>query len=313
MKDKISFPKCIYQVWFQGQNDPSFQSRPELRQNQQGWKYWNHSTWSYRLLDQHDLQKACRFHSSMAETCFQRFVEIHIMLAIDFGRYCYLYQHGGIYVDFDMWCLRSLDHSAPMIQFLEKRKQYLHVLGVSEMAVQPLCMGGKRLLNSGMMISTSKHPFLYHLIRVISERGLNRNNNNPFFSSSNSFSMMERYIYDTTGPMRLTTEVNFFLHKKEWGSSCSILQFPHTFFEPCFSDLQSLCKITKDTVAIHQHELSWVKKGWKTRLLHRYNSLYVIGSYLDVNALLYFFLCVVIVWYLYLFLRKNKRRTNCTT
>lgn len=262
-----AFPKVIYQVWFQGQDDLSFRSRPHLLANMNGWKCIQSPEWSHRLLDQRDLEEACRSVSARAVRVFHKFASWDRILAIDFGRYCYLYTHGGIYVDMDMWCLRPLELSESVRAFLSR---VTHPMPMPLLAISKMLVGHPYEFNTGMMMSTVLHPFLKQFIDTIMSIC-------ETTAERPSANLMPYYIQRTTGPWRLTQEVYRFCatdpHRHDM-----IFPLPYPVFEPCafVGTGEKVCRISADTVAMHEYQLSWIPNSYTRTFTGWYNSWYTL-------------------------------------
>lgn len=238
----MTFPRLLYQVWFQGADDPSF---PRVRENTEAWKRMN-PTWRHHVVDQHRLRQACRFISFETEACFLRLAQIHIMLAIDFGRYCLLYQTGGMYVDTDMWCIRPVDACTELRQQITQNKPFVAVCESN-----PLL--SSHLVNSGMMVSTPGHPFLRHFILDIQKKVTDH-------PVDKGIRFKEWFIIHCGGPVNLSKQLRIF-QKNNQCANTVILYLPFDVFE-AFLD-RDLFRVTDRTIALHVREGSWVSDGIK--------------------------------------------------
>lgn len=243
-------PRLLYQVWFQGVNDPSFTSA--IRENTDAWKRMN-PTWRHQVVDQHRLRQACRSISPETEACFLKLANVHMVLAIDFGRYCLLYETGGMYVDTDMWCIRPLDSCAMLTEGMNQRSDWL---AVSLLSIQ---LFGMRFVNNGMMMSTAKHPFLLALISDIQTRVYDLSTRGTPLSK-------EWLVGHCTGPVNVRKQLRLF-EKNPANEAHAIVYLPHDLFEPRVTE--DLFYVTDRTVALHFHEGTWIPKHSLLRsLLH---------------------------------------------
>ena len=171
-----SIPKIIHQIW-SDINEPL----PEhYMQFAETWKKC-HPLWKYEFWD-HDRMNAFieRHYRAFKDTYLSFQYNIQRWDAI---RYLILDKIGGMYVDFDIECLRPLDN---LIQgktccfSLEPESHCLH-------------FGMQNLLNNGLMACIPKHPFMKKIIEVVFS----------YVPKKNKFSEIERRmeILTTTGPL----------------------------------------------------------------------------------------------------------------
>lgn len=103
--------KCIHQMWLDKHN-PDFRGypaqRPTYTRYAASWRQHN-PDWTYRLWNNQDLEELLRQPGMEAWADFYHHrIQRHIEKC-DFARYVVLYVHGGVYVDLDFECVRSLD------------------------------------------------------------------------------------------------------------------------------------------------------------------------------------------------------------
>lgn len=254
----MTFPRLLYQVWFQGADDPSFSAL--VRENTEAWKRMN-PTWRHHVVDQHRLRQACRFISFETEACFLRLAKIHIMLAIDFGRYCLLYQTGGMYVDTDMWCIRPVDACTALRQQITQNKPFVAVC-----KSRPFL---SYFVNSGMMVSTPGHPFLRHFILDIQKKVTDQ-------PVDKGLRLKEWFIIHCGGPVNLSKQLRIF-QKNNQDANTVILYLPFDVFE-AFVD-RHLFQVTDRTIALHVREGSWISDGMKGSLVKMMNTSTLLVSY----------------------------------
>ena len=92
----LKIPKIIHQIWI-GKSVPE-----EFNHYQFSWRA-HHPDWEYRLWTQADITNLHMHNESLARESRSP-AEIS-----DLMRYEILYQYGGVYVDFDFQCLKSLE------------------------------------------------------------------------------------------------------------------------------------------------------------------------------------------------------------
>jgi mannosyltransferase OCH1-like enzyme len=100
--------------------------------------------------------------------------------------------------------------------------------------------------NNAIMISTPRNPMLKRYIEYTLEQCKKNKNLQWDFAA----------VQNTTGPFSLNT---FFENNKIDDSV--LMKFEPEIFEPC--DMNHVCNITKNTIAIHQYESSWLSPWMK--------------------------------------------------
>jgi mannosyltransferase OCH1-like enzyme len=226
------FPKRIHQIWFQG---CSSMQVPVYRGNMSNWKLLN-PEWDYTCYSDKELSSVCYGYSKAAGKVYDSLESLHEK--VDFSRYVILYTFGGSYIDMDCAPLRKLDHSVHIKEFLEKcssDQDSLLLCKLDFTSIESfLWLGTETMLNNAVIMCTKENKamkkFIDHIIRNI-QNGV-------------------KGIQYTTGPRVFN---NFF---KMYLEDPRTLVLDHSVFEPCNS--ASECNITKDTVAIHGMELSWM-------------------------------------------------------
>ncbi len=144
-------PKIIHQTW------KDTELPPALIDFQQTWQV-NHPDWVYLLWTDSDNRKFIQKHYSWFLRIYDAYPE-HIM-RVDAVRYFILYHYGGVYVDLDFQCVKSL---VPLLD----GKQI--VLGAEPddhiekhfPTIQPF----PKLLCNAFMASQARHPFWDHLFK----------------------------------------------------------------------------------------------------------------------------------------------------
>jgi len=98
----MTIPRIIHQIWWQGiENIP-----PKLKIASETWQRL-HPGWEYKLWDAESME-------NLVKTEFPWFYEYYInyeyqIQRADVIRYLFLYKYGGIYVDIDILCKKSLE------------------------------------------------------------------------------------------------------------------------------------------------------------------------------------------------------------
>lgn len=241
-----TFPKHIYQVWYQGCSQVSKQVYLE---NMKTWRLLN-PTWKYSCVSHHELRTACAKFSPECVEAYDRFQHMH--MKIDLGRYVLLYLYGGIYVDMDAYTLRGLDNSSYITNLIERYEtNKMHVLGVSSMNIKPwesmIVVGQKQYLNNAVMLSSPGNPLLKAFIKSILERAKTNSGGDPYIQVTKTTG--PHHFNKFFGPHIISTPANVF-----------IKVFPPEVFEPC---RKNKCNITEDTLSIHAMDATWIPSWFK--------------------------------------------------
>lgn len=266
------FLKKIAIVWFQGEDNIP---KTIFKENLRNWRLLN-PEWQVDLVDETMLKQACKNYSKECLDTFNSFDLLH--MKIDFARYVLLYNDYSMYVDMDMYALRSLDNSEIMSQFI-KSADHQDVLGLSTVNLgdfESLLFTGKRYcINNAVMMASHKNPIIKELIDTI----LRNHKKKELDLRSNYYK-----IQNITGPS--------FINKFFKNRTKHVTIFPHYLFEPTqpFGDSD----IREQTVAIHKFEMSWISDSLKN----------VMACYFRFKPVL-LVLPFVFVFYLY-----TKRKTN---
>jgi mannosyltransferase OCH1-like enzyme len=275
------FQKNIYIVWYQGEKNIT---NKQYIENIKNWKLLN-PTWNVKIIDNIQLRNACKLYS---KKCLELYDSFNIMhMKIDLGRYVLLYLYGGIYVDMDMYCIRSLDYSNILKKFLVKQNKYSNILGLSEINLSIyesyISIGKPQFVNNAMMISTRKHPFLKRMINNIIKHfrapTTKKLQQIPAAFRTSTFENMQ-LIDSITGPQFLNKYYEKYT-KRYKTSDTHIEIFPYYIFEPA---TRIYMELTNDTLAIHQYELSWQPKEMKfiTYFYFKFNTLIILFFLLTI-------------------------------
>lgn len=269
-----SFPKNIFQVWYQGHDNIT---RNDLKLNAKHWKEFN-PHWNYNCVDNKFLENACK---QFSYECYSLYKKSNLMhMKIDLGRYVLLYLYGGMYADMDAFILRPLDYSNKIKKLIDiYEKQNKHVIGLSRMQLNTLetffvtYSIQSTTFNNAIMFSSPKNPTLKRFIKnILAHIKKNLTNNTDSYS----------HIQQTTGPLVFN---KFFTNTKNI-SKTNIVIFEPNIFEPFSPD--NYCTINKDTISIHLFEKSWIPPT-----LHKIANIYVyLKPY--INPLFIF-----LIWYLF--------------
>lgn len=252
--------RIIHQIWLQGeQNIPD-----KYKLNIKSVKDF-HQKWNYILWDEIKILKVINTKKEWS-SIYYKFIYIH--QKIDFAKYVILYLFGGIYIDIDVKIIKSFD------EIIKKNEEY--ELIISELNINLiesiLTSGYKKSYNNGIIIAQKKSNILKKLIDSIIKKYYI-----PFFH----FKVM--LINNTTGPNIFTDIIT--KNKK------NIKILNNDYLEPCIRDD---CTITKNTIAIHKHDLTWVPDDLKT----------IIDIYMK-NKIVLLIIIIVLVIILYRKLHLN--------
>lgn len=247
--------KNIFICWLQGQEHLNTHPKASLfNENIKNWQLLN-PDWNVKLVSDTDLRNACKTFSKECLELYDSFDLIH--LKIDLGRYVLIYLYGGMYVDMDMYVLRSLKTSAKFQKLLDNAKSDKHILGLSTLNLDFqesfMFIGRPSVINNAMMISTKKNPLLFLAIQTI-------------ISKSNKYSTSNSYhkIQHSTGPIFINKFFSKFIDHPLSNTKFHIELFSHYYFEP--SPPQGHSDIREETIAIHKMELSWIPSHIKSSI-----------------------------------------------
>lgn len=245
-----TFPKNIFQVWFQGCESVA---KPKFIESMKGWAALN-PTWNYACMSDTDLRKACRRFSRECLAVYDSLPAMH--MKIDLGRYVLVYLHGGIYVDMDAYPLRGLEYSKHIqnaIRVYERENK--HVLAISEANVNGIeSFVSGVYYNNAFMMSSPRNPLMKRFIENVLR-------NCKAFARGNGG---VREVQETTGPRSFSD----FFRRVIKQSPSAIIVFPSVIVEPC--DLSQTCRPNEESIALHQYEFSWIRDSRLVMLLKLY-------------------------------------------
>ena len=95
-------PKIIHQIWFQGED-----KLPDKHRSYK--KTWikHNPNWKYILWSEKSIRQLIK---SKYDKYYQIYEKLPLLIQkVDMAKYFIVYTYGGIYVDMDMKCLKSLD------------------------------------------------------------------------------------------------------------------------------------------------------------------------------------------------------------
>lgn len=178
----------------------------------------HHPNHKHILWNKNTMEPIVQKYPKLYQT-YSQFTHMH--QKIDFFKYLILREMGGIYADMDTVCLKPMPFKK---------------LTVSKMPCNFIeswvISGYLETINNGIIVSEKGHPFWDYLLEKIK----------PIQKSSKMAT-----IQATTGPSNFTKAC------KEFG----IVPVSSKYFEPCYS-LDPFCTVKKDSVAVHNHEQTWI-------------------------------------------------------
>jgi mannosyltransferase OCH1-like enzyme len=250
------FLKKIAIVWFQGEKNIP---KAIFKENLRNWRLLN-PDWQVDLVDESMLKKACRNYSKECLDTFNSFELLH--MKIDFARYVLLYNDYSMYVDMDMYALRSLDNSEIISNFIQiaQEKDAIGLSTVNLGEFESLLFSGKRYcINNAMMMASHKNPIIKELVDKIIKKNNKKKNNKKKSNKSKTKKLLylrsDYYkIQNITGP----SFINKFFNNQIIDN---VIIFPHYIFEPTqpFGDSD----IRDETVAIHAFQMTWISDSLK--------------------------------------------------
>ncbi|MCX5922356.1 MAG: glycosyltransferase [Candidatus Dependentiae bacterium] len=216
----IKIPKIIHQIWI-GKSVPE-----EFNHYQFSWRA-HHPDWQYKLWTQDDIADL-NMHNAELVRESRNPAEIS-----DLMRYEILYRYGGVYVDFDFACLKSLES--------------LHYLYDFYIGIQPLDSELVQL-GIGLIGSIPGHPLLKSWIERVKETWYNKN--------------VQGKITARTGPIHCT---KVFYDTAGRGTTCDIA-LPASYFYPlgCQEyDIQRGAWLQEGAFAVHYWAKSWLYPAFR--------------------------------------------------
>lgn len=227
----MNFPKIIHQIWYQGINKAS----NKLKENSMLVKLY-HSFWIYIIWDNIMITKFIKNDTILFHT-YKNFKYLH--QKVDFFKYIILYKLGGVYIDMDVRLLKSFDN---LIKENNNYDVIVSSLHYNKLENFVLCHNSI-CINNGIIISKPGSDFLFKIINQI----ISFPNCYPFDINSSLC------INNTTGPSLFTqVYINYPFKNK-------IKVLDWSYLEPCVSG--NLCEIKDNTVAIHEHNNSWINEN----------------------------------------------------
>jgi mannosyltransferase OCH1-like enzyme len=235
----MNIPKIIHQIWFQGES----QIPPHLKEYRETW-IKIHTDFEIILWDQVSIEKLLKEYnlSWLSELYYSYDIMIQ---KIDIAKYFILYKYGGIYVDMDMKCIKSINavlntnHNIILSECHSPIPFRLFYGVAGHDIFTPI-------INNGIIIIRQKND----LMKIVLEQA--------YKNKDSKLDILNRalYIFKTTGPVCLENAI--VEYKKINNEPIKILDY--TYFEGKSFGSKN-CKLTDNAIAVHIYEGSWVPSG----------------------------------------------------
>lgn len=263
-----NIPRIIHQIWYQGElNVPS-----HLQAYRQTWMDI-HKKYVFVLWDKDRIEALI---NSLPRSIKKLYYSYELMIQrIDFAKYIILYIYGGIYIDMDVKCLKSLDtiyekYSDKNVILSLCPYNFFHALSLRLVGLR----GDEKLINNGVIACTPNNSFLLNVIEQAK-----KNRQTIFEALPRNF----LHIFYTTGPVMVT---HAFRNTKK---RQDIVVLDNTYFEACDIDnVRKGCVPPSHAVALHVYEGSWVSSTEKS----------FINMYFFLERNSRILLCILIVLYI---------------
>lgn len=177
-------PKIIHQIWYQGEsNIPQ-----EYVYYSKTWKSKN-KDYEWLLWSEHDILQ-------LIEVKFPEYLEFfnslpEMIQKIDFAKYCIIYTYGGVYVDMDSECLKSIDGL-----FGEKKIYFVDL--DTDIFEKIITNYYGNLYNNGWFASVKHHKVWKLIIKRITQENFEK----QWYETTVGF------IFRTTGPKIMSEVIN---------------------------------------------------------------------------------------------------------
>jgi len=228
----MRIPKIIHQTW-------KTKTIPEAFEHFTRSLKECHPDWDYRLWDDTTNRRFIQEHYPW----FLRFYDnysLHIQ-RVDAVRYFILYTIGGVYVDIDFECFKSIE---PLLQgagsvFCMEPEAHCRIHHLD------------RIVSNAFMASEPKHPFLYEIIKELI----------TYVSQQKDRC---RFVLETTGPMLVSRVYETFEDKSQIRLLPSKVLSPLSYLESeryrKGEHTPLIQEKVKDAYGIHYHTGSWWKE-----------------------------------------------------
>lgn len=269
-------PKIIHQIWYQGEtNIPD-----HLRDYRQSWVD-KHPNYLFVLWDQSRIESLI---DTMNYETQETYHSYDLMIQrIDFAKYVILYTFGGIYLDMDVKCLKSLDtiynaHPDKNVILSLCPYNFFHSLSLRLVGLR----SNENLINNGVIACVPQHPLLNAIIRLA------KNNKDTIFKVLGKNFL---HIFHTTGPVMVTQAF------REFKNDTDIAILDNTYFEACDIDnVRNGCVPPSHAVGLHVYEGSWMSSHEK----------WIVNIYFFIEKYFMLLISLSIVFVMYKYLKNKK-------
>tara|TARA_Y100000739_G_C20612806_1_gene469739 strand:+ start:4984 stop:5853 length:870 start_codon:yes stop_codon:yes gene_type:complete len=238
----LLIPKKIHQIWLGHNKLP----RKYIKW-MKSWKKYNIG-WEYKLWDEQNIKEL----NSKNFNIYSK--EINPGYRSDIVRYIILKKYGGIYIDTDFECLKSIPENLLHYKF-----------------VSSIVFDNKPQIANGMMMSAPNFILLDNILNSINEKDYKNN---------------IKKIIEDSGPAKLTKEYFSIIQKIEGET----LILPSNYFYPypnflIKSKINRYTEIENETIGLHHWEMSWMKGNLISRIKRKLKFFLNLFSHLLIKDL----------------------------
>lgn len=235
----MHIPKHIHQIWFQGEE----KIPKHLLEYHNSWKTTCND---YRITvwDEKSIKELLNNVPAWIQDTYNSYEKM--IQKIDFAKYVILYYHGGIYIDMDVKCLKSLNDT-PGIATSKVIFSKMPYNTCQKLLFVLLGQDFKDdILNNGIIFAEPRNDILLQTLKEACK------NKHSVFKHVNNM----LHVFLTTGPVCLT---NAYAKQKN-RQGVTILD--NTYFEACdINDVHKECKLPVNAIGLHVYEGSWVSES----------------------------------------------------
>ena len=265
----MPIPKIIHQIWYQGEDEIP----DKYKVNIESWKM-TYPEFEYRFWDEYDIRKLLMNYYPWFMSTWESYKFMH--QRIDSAKYFILDHIGGLYVDTDVFCVKSCE------DFFNK---YDLILTEYDMNAErnSLCLPvavatlGRHwsgpYCNNGIFASKKGHPLWKSI-------------HSSLIKSNGAMSAFGKVIEITftTGPSFFTNVIR----DNGYHILESTLVAPPDYFEPVsikqHTQLNGNIQITPNTYAVHNYSLTWLNREnpwwvyWLLFVKHHWRPVTIAGT-----------------------------------
>lgn len=231
----MRIPKIIHQIWFQGED-----KIPEhMLVYHRSWKE-KCPDYILKVWGETEIKELMETVPEWIGDTYNSYDKM--IQKIDFAKYAILYVHGGIYIDMDVKCLKSLNHT-PGLQTKKAIFSIMPYNTCQKLLLMTLGMSFNRdIINNGIIFCEPKSDIMLDTMKEAV-----KNKDNIFKGISNML-----YVFASTGPVCLTKAVYRY-------NGDDIQFLDNTYFEACDIDsVRNGCTPPGHAIGLHVYEGSWV-------------------------------------------------------